>query len=429
MRLLLENCTVIDLDPPGVRHAAIRIEDDRILDVGALSPAEGEETFDCSDFVVMPGLVVGHTHLYSSLAVGMPPPKNAPRDFVEILKEVWWKLDCALDDEGTYMSALVGASRAALAGATTLIDHHASPRAIAGSLDLVARGMEDVGLRGILCYEVTDRHGSEGARAGIAENKRFIEACRKPGFAGLMGAHASFTIEESTLRELTGAATELGTGVHIHCAEDAADVEDCAQRYGCDLIKRFVRAGMPMRGTLLAHGTQLTPEQIVRATDAGASIAHNPRSNMNNAVGYARTDAMPIGSTMIGTDGIDNDMFAESRTAWFKARDAHSSVQISSCLQWLANNARFASAQLGTRLGVVEPGAAADLVLLDYRPVTPLETSNLLGHWFYALGAQHVHSVIARGKWIVWDRQYANPSIPVALSHAPDVARNVWARL
>ena len=210
--------------------------------------------------ILMPGITVGHTHLYSALAAGMPAPVRAPADFVQILEEIWWKLDRALDDEGVRMSALVGAAAAALCGATTIIDHHASPSAITGSLDVVRGSLATVGLRGVLCYEVTDRNGHPGARAGMAENARFLAANRDGGaFAGLVGAHASFTLGDATLAEIAEIADEFSTGVHIHCAEDPADAQACRAEHGTGIVERLERFRILREGSVFAHCTHLTP--------------------------------------------------------------------------------------------------------------------------------------------------------------------------
>src|SRR3989442_5901910 len=137
MSILLTNATLLDLNGPRVERAALRVKHGIIVErARRLKPRADEPVFDLSGKYVMPGMVCGHTHLYSALARGMPAPKKTPRNFYEILKYIWWTLDRALDEEAVYYSALVGALDAARAGTTTLIDHHASPNFIRGSLDV-----------------------------------------------------------------------------------------------------------------------------------------------------------------------------------------------------------------------------------------------------------------------------------------------------
>src|SRR5215813_7035716 len=213
MGLLLKSGTVIRLDPPSLEQRDLRIEGDRIVETDAeINPRDRDDVVDCRGKIVAPGLVCAHTHLYSSLARGMPPPPRSPRDFKEILELVWWRLDRALDEESIYHSALAGAIDAAAAGTTCVVDHHASPSHIAGSLDIIREAIEKIGIRAVLSYEVTDRGGSDLRDAGLEENRKFLESCRRsanttskdqariPLFAGLVGAHASFTLSDESLR-------------------------------------------------------------------------------------------------------------------------------------------------------------------------------------------------------------------------------------
>ncbi|MCU1279621.1 MAG: amidohydrolase, partial [bacterium] len=243
------------------------------------------------DSLTLPGFVCAHTHLYSSLARGMPAPPEAPRNFTEILERVWWRLDRALDAEAVELSALVGAVEAAKVGCTTLVDHHASPGrngvAVEGSLDLVAGAIAKVGLRGVVCYEVTDRNGADEARAGIRENERFLERVRHEPprlIRAMVGAHAAFTLSDGTAEALADVARRHRAGVHIHVAEDAVDRD----KDGRSTVSWLQARGLLDERTLLAHCVHVDDADVARIRDTGATVVHNPRSNANNAVGYAR---------------------------------------------------------------------------------------------------------------------------------------------
>jgi cytosine/adenosine deaminase-related metal-dependent hydrolase len=361
----------------------------------------------------------------------MPPPKKTPRNFVEILEEIWWKLDRALDDEAVYMSALVGAARAALSGSTCLVDHHASPQAIEGSLDHVERALDLVGVRGVLCYEVTDRNGADGTTAGINENARYLGRHPSSGrFAGLVGAHASFTLSDASLSAIADISDATGTGVHIHVAEDPADVEDCRNRTdGHGLVDRLEQFRILRQGSVFGHCTHLTAEEIARVREAGVWMAHNTRSNMNNSVGYAPIAEMAKGKLALGTDGIDGDILQEMKTAFFKANDARAGLGFGSPIRWVAGAAELAGSCLRTNLGKLQPGSAADLVVLNYDQLTPMNTDNALGHWFFGVQARHVESVMVGGEWIVRDRQFTNPGVQRELERAPAIAAKVWERM
>ncbi|MGE5127625.1 MAG: amidohydrolase family protein, partial [Betaproteobacteria bacterium] len=235
--MLLRNATVATLDPPRVVTTDLRIAGDRIAEsAAALSLRPDEELVDLAGALVLPGLVNAHTHLYSALARGMPGPAESPRRFVEILERVWWRLDRALDEETVYLSALVGAIEAARSGTTLLVDHHASPSFVRGSLATLRRAVEEVGLRSVLCYETTDRNGLPGRDAGIAENRAFAATAPGALTRGMVGAHASFTLSDESLGLLRAAVAERASGLHLHAAEDLADVEDCRRRCGAGVV-------------------------------------------------------------------------------------------------------------------------------------------------------------------------------------------------
>jgi len=432
MPILLQNAILADLDPIHVERGSLRIEDGLIAERGIdVARQPGDEVVECDGSVVLPGLVNGHTHLYSTLAVGMPPPPEAPQNFREILERIWWRLDKALDAESIETSARIGALDALRCGTTTLIDHHASPSAIAGSLDLVERALDDVGLRGVLCYETTDRHGREGREAGIEENRRWLECCmtRQSGcFAGLVGGHASFTLEDESLDELAALAVEYDSGVHIHVAEDPCDEEQCQEQHQMFLIDRLVSHGLLKPASVFAHGTHLDIEAAARVSAAGVTLAHNPRSNMNNAVGYAPLPAFHT-TIMLGTDGIGADMFAEAKAAWYAARHEQAGLIPADIVAMLAASAQRASAALDVSLGKLNEGAAADVVLTDYVPSTPLTSENLADHFVFAMSARHVVGVLVAGQWKLRERGVVVCDERSARESAADVARRLWQRM
>jgi putative selenium metabolism protein SsnA len=432
MAIILENALLASFDPIRVEHGSLRIDNGQIVGRGETVAGESyDEVIDCRGAVVLPGLVNGHTHLYSALAVGMPPPEKPPQDFVENLQFVWWRLDRAHDAESIETSARIGALGALRCGTTTLFDHHASPNCIEGSLDLIEKGIADVGLRGILCYETTDRHGPPGRAAGLEENRRYLERrmqAYSPHFAGMVGAHASFTLEDATLEELARLAADFDTGVHMHVAEDACDEQDCQEKYQTFLMDRLAGARLLRRPSIFVHGTHLDPEAIVRVREAGATIAHCPRSNMNNGVGTAPMAAYncPI---MLGTDGHSSDMFLEARIAWLVARQDRAPIPPSAVVVRLAHAARRASDALEITLGKLERNAVADVVITDYRPISPLTSENLAGHFVFSMNTGHVRSVLVNGAWVMRDRAVLSRDEQADCSQAREVARALWGRM
>jgi len=426
--MLLRNATLATLDPPAVAAADLRIGGDRIVERAAgLAPHPDEEVLELDGGLIMPGLVNSHTHLYSALARGMPGPSAHPRNFREILERVWWRLDRALDEEMVFLSALVGAAEAALSGTTVLIDHHSSPSFIRGSLVCLKRAIESVGLRSVLCYEVTDRNGPAGRDAGAEENVAFQHHDQTPLTRGMIGGHASFTLSDESLSRLAQAVRDTGSSVHVHVAEDALDVSDARDRYGCSVPDRLDRHGLIGARALLAHCVHLHPDEVQDVHTKGAWIAHNPRSNMNNTVGYAPVAAMRRAA--LGTDGMDQDMWAEARAAFLKMREAGREDAYGAALEMLAGGHRLAAALFGIPFGKLDVGGPADLVILDYRPPTRLHSENLAGHVLFGLDRSHVRSVLVAGRWVVSDRRLTGVDVRAAFARARDVAPALWQRM
>ncbi len=422
--MILSGGTVVTgLDPVTVVEGDLHVEEGRVV------RASGGPRWDCSGCLVVPGNVCAHTHLYSALARGMPYALEPPANFLQILQRVWWRLDRALDEDGVRASALVGGMEALLSGTTTVVDHHASPNAIDGSLDDIAGALGELGLRSVLCYETTDRDGSERAEAGVDENRRFLRAGQAPLARGLVGAHASFTLSDETLAACVDAAHEFGVGLHVHAAEDAADEHDAADRFGLRVVARLAQAGALDERTLLAHGVHLDDEEIGLVRAAGASVAHNARSNMNNSIGRARVGA--LGERVpLGTDGIGSDMFEESRAAYFRLREDDAGIGVGWPLARLADGARLAGRVFEEPLlGRLEPGAPADLAVLDYAAPAPVRESSFAGHWVFGLSSRHVRDVMVAGEWVVAGRQLTRVDQTELAAHAGTEAERLWRRL
>lgn len=371
--------------------------------------------------LTLPGFVCAHTHLYSSLARGMPQPAEPPRTFVEILERIWWRLDRALDSEAVELSALVGAIEAAHAGCTTLVDHHASPGrgggAVDGSLDLVAGAIAQVGLRGIVCYEVTDRNGPDEARAGVHENDRFLARVRREPprlIRAMVGAHAAFTLSDATAEAIADVANRHRAGVHIHVAEDAVD----AVKDGHSTVAWLQARGLVDERSLLVHCVHVDDADVARIRDAGAWVAHNPRSNANNAVGYARPSRFGD-RLLLGTDGIGADMRGEAQFAFFAARDHGDTIDAAAVLE---RNREFAAVEFGVEdLG--------DTVTLDYAAPTPLDDDNFAGHLLFGLGGARVRDVVVDGHVVVRDGVCVNVDEERVYARAREVAAKLWSRL
>ena len=393
------------------------------------------DTLDASGQLVMPGNICAHTHFYGAYARGMAIPGPAPADFPQILQRLWWPLDKALDEESVRASALVCLVDAIKHGTTTLIDHHASPNFIDGSLDVIAGAVEQAGLRAVLCYEVTDRDGPEKMHAGIAENVRFIEASRQRSLvAGTFGLHASLTLNDDVLRACADAVPD-GEGFHIHVAEHEADEDDSLKRSGRRVVQRLDEYGIWGPKTIAAHCVHIDEAEREILRNSGTWITHQPRSNMNNGVGAAAIDDMlaldmPL---CLGNDGFSNNMWAEWKAAYLLHkvvnRDPRRANGADVARMAVYNNARLAAQFFDeAQPGDLQVGAAADIIFVDYHPFTPLSAGNLPWHIIFGFESSMVTTTIVNGQVLMRDRQLLTLDESAIAETALALAPGVWER-
>ena len=428
--LILRNALCAVLSPIRLERADVRIADGTITEVGPTLRAGPDDIVeDLHGALLMPGLVCAHTHLYSSLSRGMPGPEGEPENFPAILEKIWWKLDRALDEDAIRFSAIAGALEAVRCGVTTIVDHHASPNLIRGSLSIIENALSGIGVRAVLCYETSDRDGPGRRDEGLAENEEFVARRRSHGMVrGLVGAHASFTLSDESLRMLGEMVERLDSGLHIHVAEDPADQERTRANYGRDILDRFRAFGLLRRRSVFAHCLHLSDTDYADLRSHGPWLVHNPRSNMNNAVGHAPLHQFGERAAL-GTDGFPADMFEELRTAFFKNREANPRIPPSRIVDLLNNGQRMISEIFDRPFGGIDAGSPADLVLLDYLPPTPMTAENLPYHVLFGLRSSMVESVMINGTWVMRDRKFGHLQEDELLRDAAAAAARLWRKM
>ncbi len=425
-----------------VEQGGLLLQDGRIAAIGpsaSLMQAHPDAPqLDASGQLVMPGNICAHTHFYGAFARGMAIPGPAPKDFPDILERLWWRLDRALLDVDVKYSALVCLVDAIKHGTTTLIDHHASPNAIDSSLDQIADAAEEAGVRVATCYEVTDRNGATGTQAGISENVRFLHSLRERGsglLAGTFGLHASLSLSEETLAACVEAASDLATGFHIHVAEHEADEYDALYKYGRRVVDRLAAAGILGPKSIVAHAVHTDPAEMMLLKETGTWVTHQPRSNMNNAVGAANIEGMlRLGIPVcLGNDGFSNNMWAEWKTAYLLHKLAHRDPRRANGMDIVQmaihNNAALARIFWpDLPIGKLEAGAAADIILVDYHPITPLSSGNLPWHILFGFEASMVTTTIVAGRILMKDRQLLTLDEAEITARSRELAAKVWQR-
>ena len=373
---------------------------------GAGGSAEGRRIV-CESGEILPGGVNAHTHIYSGLVpFDMPPPQPPPESFLQILERVWWRLDRALDRASLLASARYYVAESLLAGTTTLIDHHESPELIEGSLEILADACDELGMRAAICFGATERNGGRAeARRGLGECRRFIGQNRRPLITGLVGLHASFTVSDETVRQAGELCGELGARMHVHVAEDAADVDDARNRGYVGPLERLIELGALPAGSLVAHGVHLDAAQVRRAAELRLWLLQNPRSNKGNQVGYpgalAESDRVAM-----GTDGYPSQLGEEAIALRSEAAAHGEPVEVVE--QRIRGGHRLAAELFGADFAPLAVGGAADAVVTE---------------------AGSVRHVVVGGRRVVENGRLLTGDIEEIRGEAADAAPGLWQRM
>jgi len=439
MATRFENGIVVTLGPNNrvIWNGAVVTEGETIVGIGTAAEMKRKypqaDTVDCANKVVLPGFICTHHHFYSTFARGMFIPGEPASNFVEVLERLWWKVDRAIVGDDILLSAQIPLIESIRNGTTTIIDHHASPSASDGSLDVIETAVRQAGVRASLCYEVSDRneHGE-----GIRENERFIKKVGQGDgqIAAMMGLHASFTVADDTVAKCVGIAKDAGVGCHIHVAEDAADRKDSLDKYGVPTVERLHRLGLTGEKSIFVHCVHIDEAEMDTIASTNTVVVHNPESNMNNAVGVTKVLKL-LGKGILaglGTDGMNSDMLTQMRCAYLLHRlDNHDPrVAFMEAPQMLLkNNADIVERQFGIRVGELAEGRPADLAILDYIPPTPMDENNFLGHLIFGMTDSPVDTTVCRGQILMKNKQILTMDEERLAARARELAPQMWKRL
>ncbi len=435
--IVLKNANVVQFSPAAVEgNQDIVVEGTEIVAVGENIAGNYPDATvkDLNGAMVTPGIVCSHNHFYSGLARGITANINPCPDFISILLNLWWRLDRAIDEPILESSGIVCVLEAIKAGCTSVIDHHASPNFIKGSLDVLRKTYEQAGLRGILCYEITDRNGKDGTKAGVEESIEFAKTVDKIKESGgrylveaAIGGHAPVTLDDAALAMMREAVKETGRGVHIHVAEDKYDVSYSHGFYQKDIMPRMEDFDLVNAKGLFVHGVHLEESDIEIINEHDAFLLHNARSNMNNNVGYCK-NLTKVKNLALGTDGIGANMFEEIKTAYFKHKDEGGPYWPGDFLGFLHNGNLILERYFGQKFGRIEQGYKADLTIYDYDIPAPFVDANVAGHFVFAMASRDVNSVMVDGVMIYEDRKFPFDVKPI-YEKASAEAQRLWDRV
>jgi len=420
MSLILKNGTYIHPETLEFTTSNLLVEDGldgKISFIKEIPHNNPYTIIDCTRKYITQSFVCGHHHVYSALARGMGAPKKNPENFNEILEYVWWTLDKCLDVEMIEASALFTAMASIKNGVTFVIDHHASPFAIGGSLDIIATAFEKVGASHLLCYEISDRDGTEKALEGLMETAEYLEDNQ-----GLVGLHASFTVSDDSLQKAVRLSKHYDTGIHIHVAEAPSDQQHCMDNYGMRVIERLQKfEALKSPKTILGHCLHLSQNEKKIISKSPVWVVQNTESNLNNKAGYF--NAAGLGDNiMMGTDGMHSDMLRSAKAAFFVGQN-FDTIGYDSVYQ------RFRNADKYLNSNQFKGHGPNNLVVLDYDTPTPFNSGNFYGHFVFGLESKHVQHVISQGKLVVEDRKITTVDEEKILSGARMQAQRLWAKM
>jgi len=423
MTIILKNATFIHWKTLEFTQTSIKVESGLNggitflpVDLSAIDISK-DEVIDCSGKLVTKSFAVGHHHVYSALARGMPVPAKQPENFLEILEYVWWNLDKALDKDMIEASALATAMACAKAGSTFVIDHHASPNAIRDSLEIIANAFERVGVSHLLCYEISDRDGLEKAQLGLQETEEYLSVNQ-----GLVGLHASFTVGDETLKKALNLMERTNSGIHIHVAEDLADQDHCQQLYHKRVVERLHQFGvLNSPKTILAHCLHLSENERSLIRNSPAWIVENAESNLNNNVGHFRGTNLGK-NIMLGTDGMHSDMLRSAQAAFFAGQEVDQ-INVPEAYR------RFRNVHHYLAHNHFSGDGDNNLVVLDYDSPTPVTPDNFTGHFVFGLSSNHIRHVISNGSWLVNNKRLTNVDEKAILTYTTEQALRMWKKL
>ncbi len=418
-------------------NGAIYIKNNVIEDIGNFDDIKNkysdEDFIDVSDKVIMPGMICAHSHIYSAYARGMSISKPTT-DFFSILENLWWSLDRKLTLEDVKLNALTTYIEAIQNGVTTLIDHHSGPNSATGSLYAIAEAARQLGIRTSLCYEVSDRDGKDITKKEIEENINFIKDCQKNSddmIKSLFGLHASFTLSNETLYKVKEAMEGIYDGYHIHVAEGIEDQYDSLKRYGRRVVERLHDFGILGERTIAVHGVHINQREIEILKHTETSVVHNPESNMNNAVGCPPVTSMLKQGLRVGlgTDAYTNDMFESMKVA--NILQSHHlcdpTVGFDETKQMqFENNPKILNKYFNNDIGILKKGAYADIITLNYDPLTPMTKDNWFGHALFGMTGRIVNDTIINGKFIMKDKTIQTADVKEIMSKSRERAKEVW---
>ncbi|MGV3624169.1 MAG: amidohydrolase family protein [Archangium sp.] len=421
MATLLRGATIVDVEPANVEQADLRIEGDRIVErAPSLEPKPGDEVIELKGKLLFPGLVSAQHHLHATLLRGLA--RSAPGYAAELaLRQT---LEETIDGDELEAAATAGGLEGLFSGTTTVFDTTASKPHVTGALSRIAHGLNPVGMRAVLSFEVSDRFGAMLREEALEECVSYAQRARGR-FRGAIGLGSFSSLSDDAIAGVREARKKTNQLLLARIAEDPREETSSRERFGATAAERLVEAEQVGGRVVLSHGVHLTWPELSQLISAGTWLVHAPRSNMWSQTGHATVAKFGVRGCF-GTDTQPLDVFSELQVGSMRTVDAAQPID---ALRFIANGHRLASEAWGITIGPLQPGSAADLLVLDYHAPTVLDASTLAGHVLSGFGARTVESVMVDGLWRLWKRKALALDVNDVQRNAHEAARAVWARM
>jgi putative selenium metabolism protein SsnA len=441
--LLIGNGKIVtrDIANPFIENGAIAVDGKFIKDIGDTAALRAKypnaDYMDARGKLVMPGFINVHMHYYSTFARGIALDGKPATTFGEILSGLWWRLDKQLRADDIYYSCVGPMIDEVRSGVTSVIDHHASPFAVEGSLFKIAEGAKLFGIRSNLCYEVSDRDGEGIALAGIRENVDFAKHCKKQDddmLGCLFGMHAQMTIGDKTFDKCLQAASGVNIGFHVHAAEGIEDVVDAVSKYGMRVIERLYAKGVLSQKSIAVHCIHVTEDEMDLLKESGVAVAHNPQSNMGNAVGVSPALDLMKKSVLVGlgTDGYTADVLESYKTAAILHKHAKGIPSVAWAeppTMLFENNKMIMERFIKGKTGAIAKDHYADIIIVDYKGPTPVTADTINSHILFGITGRHVDTTIINGRVVMKDRVLSDIDEEALMAKSREQAQKLWARI
>ena len=425
------------LGPDGLKKDwGVRIEGDTITESGPnqlLTGAKDDLVIEIPGRLIAPGFINGHTHMYGVLSHGITMEAEVS-EFSSFLEAFWWPLvEDRINHELAEKTTRWACVEMIRSGITTFLDVLEGPNSLPGPLEIEAGVVEEVGLRGILCFEACQRISRENGELGLEENSNFVKRYNHQGglIQGLISVHTLFTADREYLIQAKRLADQLGCDIHMHLSESVFEPNWSLENYGKRPVEVYDNMGYLGPNVVASQGVQLEPDEIYILAERRVRLIHMPLSNCEVGGGIAPVPAMlakgiPVG---LGTDGYINNFFEAMRGAFLLQKAHHQDPMIMPAGDVYAMGTAMGGRALGRKdLGEIKVGNKADLITINLDTPTPINSHNIYEQLILFRNPGDVIDMMVAGVFLMRERELLTIDEEKTRAEIREAAERFWKR-